>query len=395
MLSMTFKKIFYTILVGIISTIFTCYANCDCCLKDVITKKKIKELLQGYTESEEIMITKEGILQHLKLDNGKLNDIVTDVNNSVDNLEKIKKILKYAVDIEWDKEMCPNTLIKQEDNLCSYISYFHLMLNNPYFLKFFLICDRIKSLHREDTHVLNAMCEAVRWCVDNPSFDPKNMGSVAKIVRAVFRKKSNNDDEFFYCEKKHQKDQGLYIFFYGSQDANGEWNNKPQDYGIFLYADDIYENANKCLFIDLQVHDDTEKTKQDITKKLTGILSWSANSLFIEFFYDDNEELDEDSLTKIIKKSKEGVYVSPSNYRKILGMRLTQTDWHLFAVPNYNGIWYNKNTLGLQQKKMSMKDTLHLINAVLKQKKRVKKKFNSHDCSLCLLSDFSPQKNTT
>ncbi|MBQ2350345.1 MAG: hypothetical protein II393_03665 [Cytophagales bacterium] len=297
------------------------------------------------------MITKEGILQHLKLDNGKLNDIVADVDNSNTNLEKIKKILEYTVDIEWDKEMCPNTLIKQEDNLCSYISYFHLMLNNPYFVKFFLILDKIKSLHKHDTYVLNAMCEAVSWCVDNPSFDPNNMGSVAGIMRAVFRKKPNNNNEFFYCEKKHQKDQGLYVFFYGSKDTNGEWNSNPQDYGIFLYSEDIYKNANKCLFIDLQVHDDTEKTKQDITKKLTGILSWSANSLFAEFFYDANDELDEDSLTKLIKKSKEACVYFGSNYRKILGMHLAQIDWHLFAVPNYNGIWYNKNTLGLQQKK--------------------------------------------
>ena len=71
------------------------------------------------------------------------------------------------------------------------------MLNNPYFLKFFLICN--ETMRREDTYVLNAICECVKWCIDHPSFNKNNMGSVDGIMKAFFRKENG---EYYYLKKK-------------------------------------------------------------------------------------------------------------------------------------------------------------------------------------------------
>ena len=169
------------ILVCLLFSVGTLEHRCQCCncCTAPITK-----------EDKEI---KQKVLQHLKLDGNKLDQIVNEINKIKNNTKKIEKIIEYSKDIDWNNPMCPNTLIKHENNACTVISYFHLMLNNPYFVKFFLICDKIDSLHRKDTYVLNVMCEVVNWCVERPSFNKNNMGSVDKIMKAFFLKEKDGE----------------------------------------------------------------------------------------------------------------------------------------------------------------------------------------------------------
>lgn len=63
--------------------------------------------------------------------------------------------------------MLPNTLIRWENSECAYIAYFHLMLNNPYFLKFFLICDRINE---DENTVLYEVSQLIKQCINLPNF---------------------------------------------------------------------------------------------------------------------------------------------------------------------------------------------------------------------------------
>ena len=170
-----------------------CRLFCNCCYSDIITEK-----------DEELT---PQILKYLKLDNGKLNDIAVEINNIQDNEEKIKKIieyskdidweneccpntLEYSKDIDWENECCPNTLIRWKNNECTYIAYFHLMLNNPYFLKFFFICERINE---DEKTVLYEVCQLIKQCINLPNFQKsksQNSG-VDKIMERFYIKMKN------------------------------------------------------------------------------------------------------------------------------------------------------------------------------------------------------------
>lgn len=48
---------------------------------------------------------------------------------------------------------------------------------------------------------------------------------------------------------------------------------------------------------------------------------------------------------------------------KLLGVKIYQKEYHYFSIVNYNGIWYNKNTLQEEQcKKMTVPEILKLFN---------------------------------
>ncbi len=362
------KKVFLLYIIVIISTtvVYCCVDCCDCCVPDVITEEDISEFTKDYQEPKDVDITTDGILKHLKLDNNQLNAIVEEVNNESKDIDKINKILEYTVDIDWDNPMCPNTLIKQKDNLCAYISYFHLMLNNPYFLKFFLICDKINSLHRPGTYVLDAMCELVCWCVDHPRFDKNNMGSVDKIMKAVFTKKKDSG-EYFYCAKNEKNDKMLCVFFYGSRNEDGTWFCKPDSYGGFLDSC-VYNRVNSCLFIDLQLSENEQDHVYAVTSILKTIMNPVETSSFVTLFLNEigtEYEINKDSVSNLVNWDIFHLLKEEGNHKKLLGMHVYQTGYHFFAVPNYNGVFFYKNTLKTPSK-MSMKDVLRLLNKVLK-----------------------------
>ena len=157
-----------------------CRLFCNCCYSDIITEK-----------DEELT---PQILKYLKLDNGKLNDIAVEINNIQDNEEKIKKIIEYSKNIDWENECCPNTLIRWKNNECTYIAYFHLMLNNPYFLKFFFICERINE---DEKTVLYEVCQLIKQCINLPNFQKSKLQNPGVTVDKIM--------DCFYKDRKYEE----------------------------------------------------------------------------------------------------------------------------------------------------------------------------------------------
>ena len=300
-----------------------CGIFCDCCNSDKIT-------------NEDKAIT-DKIFKHLRLDN-KLNDIADEINNIQDNEEKIKKIIEYSKDIDWQNECCPNTLIKWEKNECAYIAYFHLMLNNPYFLKFFLICN--ETMRRNDTYVLNAICDLVKYCVEHPRFEGEYRGSVDKIMKAFFRKEGK---EYYYVKKSKNKDM-LRNFYYGRKEIG----KKEHHYGSFL-PPDVYSYVNTCLCLDLNLEN------KEIMDKIIIRYDADMNAYTLSICM-ENGKVAEKSLIESLRKKglsrtteEEDIVIFNeqfgSGFRKVLGIWFPQYKYHFFVFTKNNGKWYNKNTL--------------------------------------------------
>ena len=349
-----------------------CRLFCNCCYSDIITE-------------EDEALTPQ-IFKHLKLGNGKLHDIADEINNIQDNEDKIKKIIEYSKDIDWENECCPNTLIRWEKNECAYIAYFHLMLNNPYFLKFFLICN--ETMRREDTYVLNAICECVKWCIYRPSFNIKNMGSVDGIMNAFFRKEGK---EYYYYLKKSKYSDNLKTFYYGREET-GEIGHH---YGSYL-SESVYFEVNLCLKIDLSINcSETEEEIKDIIEYETeAIYQYSIDRIL------NGKKLEEEKYKELqIKEDKnyDGLSGSEVEFldferdagecKKILGIMINQWLYHYYAFIKNNNIWYNKNTLNyskIGQKDLG-NDILPFINAISKnvgptEKKRIEKTIYQQEC---------------
>ena len=348
-----------------------CKDCCDCCNPDVITEPDViieEDILkaeENYKYSEEIEITTQKIFKHLKLDNDELKNIAVEINNIQDNEEKIKKIIEYSKDIDWENECCPNTLIRWENNECACIAYFHLMLNNPYFLKLFLICD--KTMRRKDTYVLNAICECVKWCIDHPSFNKNNMGSVEEIMKAFFRKEK--DGEYYYLKKeKEMKKTGklgpsLREYYYSSK------NKDVKIYKSFQNID-VFNWVREAFCFDLELKNDDLKMEIYVLFQESYMLRLKKEYISeIFLFKKENDEITKTLLTKILKT------------HKLLGIRLQQEDYHCFSLINHNSIWYNKNTLHLNEcRKMTIREVLNLFNEILKIKKPTYTQFNKEHC---------------
>ncbi|MBQ2350348.1 MAG: hypothetical protein II393_03680 [Cytophagales bacterium] len=338
-----------------------CRDCCHCCgddESDIITEEDIKEAERNYVEPDEVPITTEGILKHLNLEEQTLQHIVNDVNSVGNKEEKIKKILEYTVDINWDAPMCPNTLIKQEDNLCSYISYFHLMLNNPYYLKFFLILNN--TMRTEDTYVLNAICDAVMLCVQRPTLNKNNMCSVANVIKAVF-KKVPDTEEYFYC-KKEDTDSPLHIFFFGSKKNDEEWQIMPYKYGDKL-SEDFEENVFHCICKDLKIDQDKpikKKLLNFMIKEGYNKIGFCHKYFFGLLFKYKKQDKKTRNNVKIVSQQLYNQYLN--NNKKILGIRFGKNEYHYFSVVNYNGVWYNKDTYhDTECKKISIRGVLELM----------------------------------
>ena len=164
---------------------FSICKNCCDCLYDS-EETNINEKIDINEEDEKI---KDAIMRHLKLDEKKLDGIKEELIKIKDQKEKFIKIVQYVMDIDWEKKQYPNTLIQWGKNKCWYIAHFHLMLNNPYFLKFFLICDQI---NKDKKTVLYEVCQLIKQSKS------QNLG-VDKIM------------ERFYEDKKYEKIKKVHL----------------------------------------------------------------------------------------------------------------------------------------------------------------------------------------
>ena len=347
-----------------------CHLFCNCCYSDIITEK-----------DEELT---PQILKHLKLEGEKIKDIVNEINNIQDNEEKIKKIIEYSKDIDWENECCPNTLIRWENNECAYIAYFHLMLNNPYFLKFFLICN--ETMRRKDTYVLNAICECVKWCIDHPSFNKNNMGSVDGIMKAFFRKEK--DGEYYYL-KKNKNNDNLRDFYY-KRDEKGKI---EYYYGSYL-PKDVYFEVNLCLKTDLNYLETEEKIKDIIEYETESIYQYSIDRILNgqkvkEEKYKELQIKEDKNPDGLLEGEDQTLFFEghAGKFKKILGILINQWLYHYYAFIKNNNIWYNKNTLNIDD--IGQKDResymLPFINAISKnvgptEKKRIEKTIYQQEC---------------
>jgi len=349
-----------------------CRLFCNCCYSDIITE-------------EDEALTPQ-ILKHLKLNNNNLDKIINEINGISNNIDKINRIIEFSKDIDWENECCPNTLIRWEKNECAYIAYFHLMLNNPYFLKFFLICN--ETMRREDTYVLNAICECVKWCIYRPRFNINNMGSVDGIMNAFFRKEGK---EYYYYLKKSKYSDNLKTFYYGREETD----EIGHHYGSYL-SESVYFEVNLCLKIDLSINcSETEEEIKDIIEyKTESIHPYSIDRIL------NGKKLEEEKYKELqIKEDKDYDGLSESEVefleferaagecKKILGIMINQWLYHYYAFIKNNNIWYNKNTLNYSKigQKDLENDILPFINAISKnvgptEKKRIEKTIYQQEC---------------
>ena len=166
-----------------------CKNCCDCCTESEETN--INEKIDINEEDEKI---KDAIMRHLKLDEKKLNGIKEELGKIKDQKEKFIKIIQYVMDIDWENPMYPNTLIQWGENKCEYIAYFHLRLNNPYFLKFFLICDQINENKKT---VLYEVCQLIKQCINLPNFQKSKSQDPGVTVDKIM--------ERFYKDEKYKE----------------------------------------------------------------------------------------------------------------------------------------------------------------------------------------------
>ena len=165
---------------------FSICKNCGDCLYDS-EETNINEKIDINDEDEKM---KDAIMRHLKLDEKKLDGIKEKLRKIKDQKEKFIKVVEEVMDIDWENPMYPNTLIQWGENKCEYIAYFHLRLNNPYFLKFFLICDQI---NKDKKTVLYEVCQLIKRCINLPNFQKsksQNSG-VDKIMERFYIKMKN------------------------------------------------------------------------------------------------------------------------------------------------------------------------------------------------------------
>ena len=210
------------------------------------------------------------------------------------------------------------------------------MLNNPYFLKFFLICKQINSLHTNDTYILNGLCDFVEWCVTRPSFYRRNKVSIDGIMDAVFKKIENGD--FFYGHKtffiidtsEYTKNnyKDLLTFYYTVNQETNEYIPNPEcKYGNYQ-EENFYRYVIYCLFFDLKIG-----KNEQITNELKKI-----------FFYEKEQDIkscDEGYISNTFTTNNSALI---SNNKKLLGLFVFQGCSHFYSIVNYDGEWYNKNT---------------------------------------------------
>ena len=195
-------------------------------------------------------------------------------------------------------------------------------------------------MRRNDTYVLNAICNLVKYCVEHPRFEGEYRGSVDKIMKAFFRKDA--DKEYFYL--KRENGASLKEFYY-KKNKNGKISHY---YGSFL-PPDVYSYVNTCLCLDLNL--ENENIMDEIIIRYDADMNAYTLSICME-----NGKVAEKSLIESLRKKglsrtteEEDIVIFNerfgSGFRKVLGIWFSQYNYHFFVFTKNNGKWYNKNTL--------------------------------------------------
>lgn len=293
-----------------------CKNCCDCC-----------------TESEETDINdeegniKDAIMRHLKLDENKLDGIIKELKKIDNQKEKFIKIVQYVMDIDWGNPMYPNTLIQWGNNKCCYIAYFHLRLNNPYFLKFFLICDRINE---DKNTVLYEVCQLIKQCINLPKFQKsksQNPG-VDKIM------------ERFYEDKKYEKIKKVHL------------QNNPIQYNLVL----------RPMYIKMALMQDINSLFEFVEKDSPFVCgSPTFDKYILELEQIAINLKDNENISSLIKREE----------NSLLGIKVIDIfSNHTYAIVKNKKEWFLKDSLKKDKGgKMTVKDVVKLCNKNLKKYK--------------------------
>ena len=221
-------------------------------------------------------------------------------------------------------------------------------------------------MRREDTYVLNAICDLVKYCVEHPKFEWEYRGSVNEIMKAFFRKEGK---EYYYVKKENEEIQKtgepgphLREYYYGFKGEDVKLDpyfyNGPGNIDVFKWI-------CRAFFFDLELKNNK--------------LECEISDLFSEYYTFNLKKKDISEIFLFKKKNDE--IAKTLKTHKLLGIRLYQEDYHCFSLINHNSIWYNKNTLHLNEcRKMTIREVLNLFNEILKIKKPTYKQFNKKHC---------------
>ena len=200
---------------------------------------------------------------------------------------------------------------------------------------------------------------------------------------------------YYYLEKNKNNDN-LRNFYYGIKEIDI----KEHHYGSYL-SESVYFEVNLCLKIDLSINGlDTEeeieeKIKDIIVYKTESIYPYSINRIL------NGQKVDEEKYQKIqIKEDENYDNLSEGEGRildfegdvgkckKILGICISQWQYHYYAFTKNKDFWYNKNTLKINA--IGQKDRgnymLPFMNAIsknvgpTKEEEKIKGEIYQEDC---------------
>ena len=270
--------------------------------------------------------------------------------------------------------------------------------NNPYFLKFFLICDKIKSLHRPDTYVLDAMCELVRWCVDHPSFNKNNMGSVDKIMKAFY--KENTNGEYFYCAKNEKvttpakgvsyDKNKLHVFFYGASNIGIKSTKQPHIYAESFLEWNIGNVVFECLYCDLNIfYENNIRIKLQLIQETRSLDIRKINGLDITTIKNLNNIKIKDISNSLKQNDEQKRY-------KLIGIRVAENMYHIYTIIQYNNVWYEKNTLSSDGCNQITTNTVQeLLNKILNTQQEAFNDGSTDDIYIELISIIGAKQSST
>ena len=305
---------------------FSICKNCCDCLYDS-EETNINEKIDINEEDEKI---KDAIMRHLKLDEKKLDGIKEELIKIKDQKEKFIKIVQYVMDIDWEKKQYPNTLIQWGKNKCWYIAHFHLMLNNPYFLKFFLICDQI---NKDKKTVLYEVCQLIKQCINLPNFQKSK--SQNPVVDKIM--------DCFYEDKKYEKIREAHL---------------PNDHMQ-------YNLALNPMYIKMALMQDIDSLFEFVEKDSPFVCgSPTFDKYILELEQVAKNLKDNKNISSLIKREKDS----------LLGIKVIDiSSNHTYAIVKNKKKWFLKDSLKKDKGgKMTVKDVVNLCKENLDKYKNSK-----------------------
>ena len=277
----------------------------------------------------------EDINEDIILQKLNINKTLIDNIKSCGSIEKkIKTILDNCNDIYEDTvyDYLPRCIIAHKDNNCSLESHFHILLHNPWFIKFFyLLYHCCNDYINSRCPLALTICELVVEALKKPNFndiiDAEICCNISKKFFEKYKNESINED---YCSKHYYKSFQDINYFSHHIILTVEKEIKYAKTINFLYP-----------FLDVDINNINHYVDIFVEKKKMNC------SYFDEI-------------------SSKNIYTLP--FRDILYAKF---EYHFKAYKYINGYWYNYDSLVYEHpKKISNKELI--FETLLEKKKKNK-----------------------